>query len=152
MEILNAWEPFLVFIGSLIAGWRFGIVYEDRERWIFLDTLMVFAFAGALAGFIVEDVRLAVIATPGDLLARGLGHAFDAAGFAGVPAAFALVMEGYKREPRKARREAPSAHAADEPVSQEQADDDDPAFGLDPERFAKKASKSGAGRRPSNDN
>jgi hypothetical protein len=151
MEILNAWEPFLVSIGSLIAAWRFGLVYEARERWTFLDTLMVIAFAAALATLLVMDVRQEIITTPGDLLGRTLRHAFDAAGVAGVPAGLALLTEGYKRRPKQPRTQAPAADDADEPVSNERAEDDDPAFGLDPERFAKKASKRGTGRGPSKD-
>jgi hypothetical protein len=152
MDILNAWEPFLISIGSLIAAWRFGLVYEARERWTFLDTLMVIAFAAALATLLVMDVRQGLIITPGDLLGRSLRHAFDAAGVAGVPAGLALLTEGYKRRPRQPRTEARTARSPDESLSRERADPNDPDFDLDPERFAQRSRKNGRGRRPSNDN
>ena len=140
MEVLNEWTPFLVSIGSLLAAWRFGIVYEARERWIFLDTLMLVAFAAALATLIGMDVRQDMIATPGDLLARGIGLAFDAAGVAGVPAALALMKEGYKRQPRQARAPDTEPQGPEEPMSREHAGPDDP-LGLDPGRFTGEAGR-----------
>ena len=140
-EILNEWTPFLVSIGSVITGWRISLVYEARERWIFPDTLMVMFFAAALVTLIGMDVRQDVIATPRDLLARGIGLAFDAAGIAGVPAAFALVMDGYKRRPRQTRTaDTEPQQGPEEPLSREHAKPDDP-LGLDPGRFTGEAGK-----------
>ena len=139
MEMLNEWTPFLVSIGSVLAAWRFGIVYEARERWVFLDTLMAIAFIAALASLIVMDVEQGIIITPGDLLARGIVHVFNAAGIAGIPALLALITEGYQRRPQQQTRAADTGTTRRRESRSRKRAQNEGAFGLDPEQFKEQA-------------